>query len=174
MPVSLPTSPHLFACLLTLCELKSCCRPHLVEAMSPVCLAGPLKSVIKSVWNGGGQVYWRSTTALPSHYLHCFHDISVSVSGCHSISPCNRLKCVLYCVLQESDTAPDGGITTALLLRHLFSITSAAVCARVALATVLSVSCFHCLSHSHNLWCRARALSQTLQKSLRTSLLSTT
>jgi len=33
--------------------------PHLVEAMAPACLAGPLKSVVKSVWKAGGQVYWR-------------------------------------------------------------------------------------------------------------------
>jgi len=44
-------------------EIQVCYdTPHLVEAMSPVCLAGPLKSVIKSVWNGGGQVYWRKVT----------------------------------------------------------------------------------------------------------------
>ena len=174
MPVSLPTFPHLFVCLLALCELKSCCRPHLVEAMSPVCLAGPLKSVIKSVWNGGGQVYWRSATALSSHYVHCFHNIFLCVYGCHSILPCNRLKCVLCFVLQESNTAPDGGIFTALLLRRLSSITFSAVCACVALATVLSVSCSHCLRYSHKMWCRARARSQTLQQSLRTSLLNTT
>jgi len=36
--------------------------PHLVEAMSPVCLAGPLKSVINNVIKNGGQIFWRRIT----------------------------------------------------------------------------------------------------------------
>jgi len=36
--------------------------PHLVEAMSPICLAGPLKSVINGVLGGGGSIYWRRIT----------------------------------------------------------------------------------------------------------------
>jgi len=33
--------------------------PHLVEALSPTCQAGPLEMVIDAVINGGGSIYWR-------------------------------------------------------------------------------------------------------------------
>lgn len=66
--------------------------PHIVEAMSPYCRAGPLKNVIESRWKGGGNLYWRQIIREPMTGEDAFE----GPKGAHTVPayiPAGRKAC---------------------------------------------------------------------------------